>query len=62
MNGIFIVGSFLWGFYINFTGELEWKTTALDKAGRQGTVSKPLIYAHNDNVHVPVCYCVIRSG
>ena len=39
---------------------LEWKTTARHKAGRKGTASTPLIYAHNDNVHVPVCYCVIR--
>ena len=34
--------------------------TAQHKAGRQGTASTPLIYAHNDNMHVPVCYCVIR--
>ena len=49
----------IYNFIYSYLYAFDYYNKAHSKAGRQGTARTPLMYAHNDNVHVPVCCCVI---
>ena len=45
----------IYNFIYSYLYAFDYYNKAHSKAGRQGTARTPLMYAHNDNVHVPVC-------